>query len=268
MSIDYRPIIAVDEYEAIADLHKIIWSSDDRDIIPSHVLVAIQHAGGLVLGAFDGKRLVGFVVSFIGKRNEKLLHWSHEAGIHPDYQGRGIGSRLKWLQREIVLEAGLDYIAWTFDPLQNGNARFNVHYLGCTSDQYLLNVYGDMQDQLNQGLPSDRLEAFWWLRDPSVVKRSVAVPSVPTVSGSHITLAHPPAGSPMQINWPDSAVRRTTVAIPEDINALRRTEPNMALRWRLGTRDVFQRLFSEGFRISGYGLSAGRPCYILERIST
>lgn len=268
MTIDYRPIIAVEEYEAVADLHKIVWSSDDRDVIPSHVLIAIHHVGGIVLGAFDGKRLVGFVVSFIGKRDGRLLHWSHEAGIHPDYQGRGIGSRLKWLQRDIVLEAGMDCIAWTFDPLQAGNARFNIHYLGCTSNQYMLNVYGDMQDELNQGLPSDRLEATWGLREPAVVNRSLAIPAIPTIIDSHITVAHPVAASPLQVDWPDSAITRTAIAIPENIKVLRRENPDLALHWRLITRDAFQRLFSEGFRVSSYGLSEGRPCYILDRTPT
>ena len=35
------------------------------DVVPLHVLTTVAHNGGLVLGAFDGQRLVGFSWGFL-----------------------------------------------------------------------------------------------------------------------------------------------------------------------------------------------------------
>jgi predicted GNAT superfamily acetyltransferase len=262
MPIQYRPIIAPEEMETVADLHKLVWTSDDRDIVPGHILVAIQHAGGLILGAFDGKQLVGFSVAFLGRHGVQWLLWSHETGIHPDYQGRGIGARLKWLQREHALADGLNCIAWTFDPLQAGNAKFNIHYLGCTCNIYHENVYGAMHDRLNAGLPSDRFETRWWLVHKHVTTRMKQPPKLEAIDAIHRSLISV-EGSP-QIEAGPTNQRRTLVEIPSDLSHLKHTQPQMALAWRLATREVFNRLFGMGYTIVGFQHHrSGHPCYIL-----
>ena len=60
-------------------------------------------------------------------------------------------------------------MAWTFDPLQAGNANFNFNRLGTTARIYSVNHYGDMQDGINAGMASDRLEAQWQLDSPHVI---------------------------------------------------------------------------------------------------
>ena len=261
MPIHYRPIITSQEMEAVADLHKLVWSSDDRDIVPGHVLIAIQHAGGLVLGAFDAEQLVGFAIGFLGRHDGHLLLWSHEAGVHPAYQGRGIGAHLKWLQRELALADGLDCIAWTFDPLQAGNAKFNIHYLGAVCNIYHENVYGVMQDQLNAGLPSDRFEVRWWLNHEHVTSR-MQQPPEETIDDLHRSLSSD-TGSPRIEAWPTSQ-QQTLVEIPSDLNYLKRTQPETALAWRMATREVFNKLFGMGYTVTGFRRDRlGHPCYIL-----
>jgi predicted GNAT superfamily acetyltransferase len=52
-------------------------------------------------------------------------------------------------------------IGWTFDPLQRGNANFNFNRLGVVVRAYHVNFYGEMNDDINSGLASDRFEAWW-----------------------------------------------------------------------------------------------------------
>ena len=52
-------------------------------------------------------------------------------------------------------------IAWAFDPLQAGNAHFNLARLGATAGRYIDNMYGERTDALNAGVPTDRLIAEW-----------------------------------------------------------------------------------------------------------
>src|SRR5205823_2553549 len=64
-------------------------------------------------------------------------------------------------QRAWAKDQGLDLVAWSFDPLQAGNANFNLNRLGATSRTYEVNYFGDRTDALNTGLDTDRLLVEW-----------------------------------------------------------------------------------------------------------
>jgi predicted GNAT superfamily acetyltransferase len=269
MTIQCRPIISAEEVEALVDLHGPIWSTDDREAIPAHILIAIQHAGGLVLGAFDGSRAVGFSVGFPGIRDGESLFWSHATGVLPEYQGQGIGLRLKWLQRRLVLERGYNCIAWTYDPLQRGNANLNIRLLGCECNLYHVNFYGTMRDELNMGLPSDRFEVRWWLESERVQQRQRGLPpAVPEIGHLFCALSKQADGGSGDVLWP-SGVSQVLVEIPEEINGLRKEQPDLALRWRLQTREAFMGLFADGFSVADFvsqGQGGQKHCrYLLAR---
>ena len=263
MTITYRSLETIKEIEETASIYGTIWSADEREIIPPHLLIAIQHAGGLLLGAFDNGQMIGATVSFVGIRGETLLHWSHITGVVPGYQGRGVGSGLKWLQRQLVLEQGLDCVAWTFDPLQRGNARFNIRRLGCVCNQYHVNIYGQLDDELNAGLPTDRFEVRWWLKSDRVQRRTHTLPPEPDTHNLHRTLRRLPDGSPGEILWPGGH-EPTIVEIPDDINRLRNERLDVAMSWREHTRQVFTRLFAEGYTVVDFvsqNTDDGQPGY-------
>jgi len=56
-----RPLNEIAEFQACVDLQRETWGSADIDIMPARYFVTNIHIGGLVLGAFDGDRFVGFV---------------------------------------------------------------------------------------------------------------------------------------------------------------------------------------------------------------
>ncbi len=267
MTIQYRPIITPEEIEMMVDLHGPIWSADDRDAIPSHMLKAIQHAGGVLLGAFDQNRMIGFAVGFPGNRDGKHLHYSHVAGVLPAYQGRGIGKSLKWMQRQLVLDQGYDCMAWAFDPLQRGNANFNIRHLGCICNLYHVDFYGTMHDELNAGLPSDRFETRWWLTSERVCQRQKGLPPVPDVAAIHCVLSAQADQSPGEAVWGNNE-QQLLVEIPDNLNQLKRTQPDVALQWRLKTRIVFTTLFAQGYTVvdfvSGIKNKHRRNWYVLK----
>ncbi|NJN84274.1 MAG: hypothetical protein HC802_19660, partial [Caldilineaceae bacterium] len=100
----------------------------------------------------------------------KLKACSHMLGVLPEWQGQRVGLRLKLAQREAVLRQGLtDWVTWTYDPLYRPNGVFNIHRLGATCNTYARNVYGELQDDLNRGVPSDRCQVDWRLNSPHVL---------------------------------------------------------------------------------------------------
>src|SRR5256712_3956921 len=171
-AITVRPITDASGFHAVETLQRDVWGMPDLEVVPLHQLRAAVRAGGVLVGALDEHpTLVGFCYRFIRLRDRELLFHPHLAGGAPRLQDRGIGFLLKRAQRQEALERGLDRMVWTYDPLQSLNASFNLRKLGVTASRYYVDYYGEMPDAINRGLPSDRLEVDWWLRDPAVETR-------------------------------------------------------------------------------------------------
>jgi predicted GNAT superfamily acetyltransferase len=158
-----RPLTEITEFERCVQLQREIWGMADVDLIPARAYVIQSHIGGLVLGAFDADRLIGFVNATPGIRNGMTYWHSLTLAVARDQWKRGTGSRLKLAQRDQARQRGIPLIQWTFDPLQSMNAYFNIQKLGVILRQYYVNLYGRMTSKLNEGLDTDRVIAEWWI---------------------------------------------------------------------------------------------------------
>jgi len=260
MSVMIRRVRSVAEYHACEDLQRRAWAmQDDLEIVPMHMMVAMQENGGLVLGAFEGSRVVGCVLGFPGLTAEgKPKHCSHLMASDPECQGQGIGYQLKLAQREAALAQGFDLVTWTFDPLQARNAYLNLHKLGGVSARYLPDLYGPLMDGLNAGLPTDRLEVEWWIASQHVSDRlaggqggiqDAAGYRAPADDGEWVLRAEvTPDGHlvPGEANLHASsgAVR---VEVPLDHSSTKSADLGAARAWRLETRRLFQHYFAAGY---------------------
>ena len=254
MHTSIRPLTTVAELHACEALQRQVWAMpDDLEIVPAHLLVAVRRNGGLLLGAFNGVELVGFVFGFPGiSGSGKLKHCSHFMGVTPGHQGRGVGYQLKLAQREAVLDQGLDLVTWTYDPLESRNAFLNMHKLGCLCRTYVRDYYGPLSDGLSAGLPSDRYQVEWWIGSKRVRQRLAGEPSKRTADaiaqvnatartvGGHLT----PGRVKLGINAP--TVR---FEIPPDIQALKAADPALALEWRLAVRGICEAYFAAGYAV-------------------
>ncbi|WP_053226460.1 GNAT family N-acetyltransferase [Solirubrobacter soli] len=86
----------------------------ERDALPPWLVQTSAAHGGLALGAFDGSSLVGFSFALPG---EPSTLFSCGLAVAPGVRGRGVGRRLKQLQRDRARAAGVRLIRWTADPL-------------------------------------------------------------------------------------------------------------------------------------------------------
>ena len=165
MPFEIRDVTDLAGCRAVVDVENEVWGQDS-EVVPASLLVASIKRGGILIGAWDGSRLVGFVWSMPGVRQGQLTHWSHMLGVRPEARGQGLGESLKRAQSERAIAAGCDLIEWTFDPLQAANAHLNLASLGCIASEYRVNTYGEMSGPLHRGTPTDRLVAEWWIRHP------------------------------------------------------------------------------------------------------
>lgn len=161
--VTVRPAESVADYFACQRAQRLAWGiNEDGYVIPVATMAGAAHHGGLVLGAFrpDGEA-VGMSFAFLGKADGRLCLYSQLTGVVPGYQDKGIGYRIKTCQRDFARAEGVPCVAWAFDPLQAGNARFNLEKLGATCGRYVVDMYGPRTDALNLGAPTDRLIAVW-----------------------------------------------------------------------------------------------------------
>ncbi len=246
--------------EQVVDLEMVVWGLHPRDAVPSSLMHVLALGGGLVLGAFADSHMVGMLVALPARRAGEWVLWSHMTGVHPDWQGRGVGAALKRQQRQWAREQGYRQVCWTFDPLQRGNAHFNFRLLGqdapLTAAAYHINFYGEMQDGINRGIPSDRLEVTWHID---------CEPTPPDDAPDAPALLSNADGVPASdLGALDAAAPAYRVAIPPGLDGLRAAGGDALLRWRLAQRQALQAALAAGYAVVGY-TSAGGDAYVLKR---
>ena len=250
--ITIRPAASVADYLACQRAQRLAWGiTDDSYVVPLATMVGAQLHGGLVLGAFTpAGDAVGLSFAFLGKVEDRPCLYSQLTGIVPGQQGRGLGLRLKQAQRDFARAEGLPCLAWSFDPLQAGNARFNLDRLGATATRYVEDMYGRRSDALNAGAPTDRL-IVEWSTDPEADKR----PDLADLAGiPRLIDAIEGTGRPrFQDTAPvETAGPTALLEIPADIASLRRDDPASAEAWTLAVRRAFVAAIAAGYRAEGF----------------
>ncbi|QUQ65106.1 GNAT family N-acetyltransferase [Kutzneria sp. CA-103260] len=242
----------------IIALYDQVWRPDPANRpLNLELLKVFSHLGSYVGAAYRDERMVGATVAFFGPPDTRSLH-SHITGVLPDGQARGVGFALKTHQRAWALDNGVRTVGWTFDPLVSRNAHFNLAKLGARCRVYLESFYGDMPDELNAGDETDRLLLDWELADPAVARALDGHP-VERVPGATVALDIGADGRPVP---GEVKGRHVEVRIPDDIYAVRKAQPDTALRWRLAVRDVLGGLLADGAVIIGFSRDGG---YLLDR---
>jgi predicted GNAT superfamily acetyltransferase len=275
MSIEIRPIQTHEEYRAAEDLQRAVWALEDARLVPDNIMITMHKNGGVVLGAFDTAeqppRLIGYVQGFVGLRDGKLKHCSHQLGILPDYQNQQIGYRLKLAQRGAVQAQGIDLMTWTHDPLESRNAYLNIHKLGAICRTYLRNVYGEMRDALNQGLPSDRFEVEWHLNSDRVTRHlannqnfasfaDLQTAEVPIVNPSLPGELPTPPAEPLPLEQ-----KRLLIQIPASFQAVKASDLQQALLWREQIRFLLETVFAAGYTVIDVLKDGQQRYYLLQK---
>ncbi|MCW5959540.1 MAG: GNAT family N-acetyltransferase [Pyrinomonadaceae bacterium] len=164
-NIEIREVETFEEMDECLELQRRVFSFSDIDVSPRRHLVVTKQSGGFTLGAYDGKKIVGLTITVPSFTGHKRAFYSHMAAVDPDYQSFGIGAAMKWAQRERASSVGVNYIKWTFQPVQARNAFFNLEKLGAVIKQYVPNFYGTGFTTIGAkaDLESDRVYAEWEL---------------------------------------------------------------------------------------------------------
>jgi predicted GNAT superfamily acetyltransferase len=237
--------IVIREMETLAEfregvrLQKEIWGFEDVELLPLRLFVVASKIGGQVLGAFDGERMVGFLLAIPGlKQGSTTYLHSHMMGVIQEYRSQSLGKRMKLAQREEALERGVRLVEWTFDPLEIKNAFFNMERLGAVVRRFVLNQYGTTTSHLHGGLPTDRCVAEWYLSS----ERVQAVVDRRKFERGEVT---------------------EQVVVPADIADIRANDPRQAREIQREISEKFVEYFGRGLAVIGLERSAEAGTYLL-----
>lgn len=252
--MEIRPLASWSEYRACEAVQREVWGASFTELAPASLLKIAQSVGGVTSGAFaGGETLVGFVYGLTGLEEGRPVHWSHMLAVREGHRGKGLGRALKRHQREQLMATGIEKCYWTYDPIMSSNAHLNLNHLLANVDRYVVDMYGDTGSHLHEGLGTDRFVVVWRLGpedpdpfDPSDRDRVRREADLGRYAA--VPVANPGAeeGGPLP---GEAAVR---VAIPSDVLAVRREDPELARRWRRSSRRAFLHYLAEGYRVAGY----------------
>ena len=244
-----------------------VWSGDVT--VPPQLLLATVHNGGFVaLGYVDGDPdPAGFVFGFLGIYDYHFRHHSHMLAVREPHRRTGLAVALKEAQRDHCLDQGIEIMAWTADPLEALNARFNFAKLGTYAREYHRDFYGPMPDKLNAGLPSDRLYVEWPIGNDRTYRRlrgeDVPAP-LGDAEGEGIRYLLRAEGDRPVIAEPPAGESHLLLEIPASFQSIKRADPSLALEWRIAARGAFEGAFAEGYAAVEFLRSAdGRGAYLL-----
>ena len=270
----FRRLASAEDYAACLELQRRTWGRRFRELVPPSVIKVSQRVGGVAAGAFDsGGRLLGFVFGLSGVRRPagpdaaalpaepsrpskpsrpseasepseaeppQIVHWSHMLAVAPEARDRGLGTRLKLYQRELLLPLGVEVVEWTYDPLEARNAHLNLNHLGGEVAEYVEDMYrGEMGSELARGIGTDRFIVAWRIAGDHVAAALSAAPAAGAIAEHYaaapvVDLAGMPAGSRRPAVWPSlPAASRVRVEVPPDIQTLKAAQPEQARQWRL-----------------------------------
>jgi predicted GNAT superfamily acetyltransferase len=243
-AIQIRDLKTQAELHACVALQRETWGETFSETVPPAILQVVQYVGGIAAGAFDDHDdLIGFVFGITGveqtPRGVIPIHWSDMLAVRKSMRNRGIGEKLKRYQRDYLLQRGIERVYWTFDPLDAKNAYVNFVRLGILAREYRIDMYGETDSPLHQGIGTDRLIAVWPIGSARVEHR---------LSG----IRRPPRQ--------DNIIR---IDVPLDIHDINAREPKVAREWRDSTRALFMQRLQEGYVVVDFVRGATHGSYLL-----
>lgn len=265
-------------FQDVQYLHKTIWGLDELEITPTHIYLAVHHAGGKTLCAYANDKPVGYVFGFAGVEDGGSPYfYSHNLGVLEEWRNQGIAYALKVRLREVLLTAGFTKVKWTYEPLDSKNAHAYIGNLGGISNTYHREYYGAMDDDINRGLPSDRLVVDWFIASNHVSGKldgESPEPSLKDVDEQTVLNSieydkdlPQPIENEIDIRKALQAGRaQFSLEIPSNFHQLKEASTRLALQWRRHVRKLLEYCFDNRLCITDVIYEQHRFLYILEPV--
>jgi len=276
MEIRIEPLGIPDALRACETLQRALLGDRARSVWGAPSLTALLLSGGILLGACDAQadraRLSGALADLVAEIDGYPARHTAWWGVLPSARNHGAGRALRIEERRLCQESGVDLVFWELDPLRSDEAYLAFHKLGAIATGHRRDLYGEVADQANLGLATDRLHVEWWIDAPRVVSlldHGRAAPQLRIGIHEMDVLTETKLGA--------SGVRVLTgtreeprsdhvlVEIPSDLDRLRSFDLAAARAWRLGCRALFEALFAKEYVGVGFLHEGGRSFHLFSK---
>jgi predicted GNAT superfamily acetyltransferase len=277
IKVTIGPFRNLADYKACEDIQREVWHTQDIDIVPVPLLLAVDRTGGILLGAYSNLGdMIGFIFSILGSLDGRPIQHSYMMAVRVAYRNFDVGFKLKMAQRKEALKRKVALITSSFDPMQPLNAYFTLGKLGEWADTYEENYYGETTSLPDRGLPTDRLVTFWNLDSTAVVRRLELGPPrrdfrkelkhravinqlVEVAPG----LMH---SSPVKLNC---TADQFLFEVPYNLPEIKNRDLGIALEWQGKMRQVFRHYFRKDYAALDFWVAEQdghlRAFYLLEK---
>ncbi len=276
MTIKIDRLTSLGELSACVDVQRAILGDRSRSVWTVSALTAVCQSGGLVLGASDtdggGGALCGAIVDLVADVEGYPGRHTVFRGVLEPARNRGVGYGLRAAERAVCQEEGVDLVFWSLDPLRSDEAHLALSKLGAIATGFRRNLYGEVHDNANLGLETDRLRVEWWIDSPrvrSILDRGNQPPHFRL--GIHemdvITETKLRQSGFRTLTGHDETPRADHVLaeIPVDLDRIRSADAAEARHWRLRSRAVFELLFERGYVGAGFVHEGGRSFHLFRK---
>uniref|UniRef100_UPI0032180705 GNAT family N-acetyltransferase n=1 Tax=uncultured Draconibacterium sp. TaxID=1573823 RepID=UPI0032180705 len=259
-----------DDFKQIQKLHKEIWGLKDVDVTPGHIYSAIINNGGLVIIAYLKNMPAGYIFGFPGHRGGEKYFYIHNIGVHYACRNQGIGLKLKLQMASEILNRGFTIIKWTYDPLDTKNANLYIRKLNGVPKEYIPNYYGEMLDEINKGVASNRLIISWDLSKVDISElehRNVQKePSIDTYI-SLLSTARNQNGDlkVIGISQPENIHSLYKIPVPVNMEAIKLHDKQLAQKWSVHISTILDLCYKNHIRITNIFYNKKEFYYLLER---
>jgi predicted GNAT superfamily acetyltransferase len=244
------------DFKACIDIQQeAIGYSKEMYFVPVSLLIAASRNGGILLGAYSGLGdMIGFTFSILGMRDGKQIQHCCLLATKAAYKNFDIGFKLQSALRKETLKRKITCVTCNFDPMQPLHSYFFLGKLGFHTNVYEENLYGEASNQIDRGLPADRMTAVWDLENNEVAKRLETGPSchdfrkelkrIPAIN--QLLESAPRLFVSSQINMECSA-ETLFFEVPYNLPEIKNRDLGAAMEWQRNLRQVFQSYFQKGY---------------------
>src|SRR4029079_6389870 len=90
-AVTFRDLTTLDEFATVVELERQIWGVGYNDVVPVPIFAVTVKRGGILIAAFEGDDMIGFVYSMPAIRDSRPIQWSHMLGVVDARRSSGLG---------------------------------------------------------------------------------------------------------------------------------------------------------------------------------
>ena len=229
---EIRELKTADEIQKCIDLQAEIWGLDElgrMSPITLEAMVSEEPKMGIVLGGFLHDRMIAIQITMPTLEPDSV--YLHMIGILEEYRSLHIGYHLQENLFQTLRTWNIKKALWTYEPLEGRNANNYLNKSGARIIKYFVDHY-KVTDEMSGGMPIDRFLAVVYLdeefhsgkpheRDPGLSLEEA--------------LRKTPVARPDFLPETDMVL----VEIPGDLQKLKTTNMEQAIKYRFDTRMIF-----------------------------